>query len=118
MMCTLATTNDWTRSPPHRHDRLPIVWHAAAARHRDASARPYEAARGRRPRVAGPEADAPHPVVTALEGGSMNRVLLGALLGVTVGVADVLLMLPLQFQDRTAALLGAFCARFALGFFA
>ncbi|TMB97606.1 MAG: hypothetical protein E6J42_07450 [Chloroflexi bacterium] len=48
----------------------------------------------------------------------MNRVLLGALLGVTVGVADVLLMFPLQFQDRTAALLGAFCARFALGFFA
>ena len=33
----------------------------------------------------------------------MNRVWLGALLGVTVGVADVLLMLPLQFQDRTAA---------------
>lgn len=48
----------------------------------------------------------------------MNRVWLGAVLGVTVGVADVLLMLPLQFQDRTAALLGAFCARFALGFFA
>ena len=47
----------------------------------------------------------------------MNRVLLGMLLGLAVGVADVLLMLPLQFQDRTAALLGAFCARFALGFF-
>src|SRR6188768_2667963 len=42
---------------------------------------------------------------TALEGGVMNRVWLGALLGVTVGVA-------------AAALLGAFCARFALGFFA
>jgi len=48
----------------------------------------------------------------------MNRVWLGAVLGVTVGVADVLLMVPMQFQDRTAALLGAFCARFALGFFA
>ena len=48
----------------------------------------------------------------------MNRLLLGALLGVTVGVLDVLLMLPLKFQDRTTALLGAFCARFALGFFA
>lgn len=47
----------------------------------------------------------------------MNRVSLGALLGAAVGVADVLLMLPLQFPDRTAALLGAFCARFALGFF-
>src|SRR5688572_15801658 len=41
----------------------------------------------------------------ALEGGVMNRVWLGAVLGVTVGVADVLLMLPMQFQDRTAALL-------------
>jgi len=33
-------------------------------------------------------------------------------------VADVLLMLPLSFPDKRAALLGAFCARFALGFFA
>jgi len=48
----------------------------------------------------------------------MNRLLLGALLGVAVGVVDVLIMLPLKFQDRTSALLGAFCARFALGFFA
>jgi hypothetical protein len=48
----------------------------------------------------------------------MNRVLLGTALGLAVGVVDVLLMLPLQFPDRTAALLGAFCARFALGFFA
>jgi len=48
----------------------------------------------------------------------MNRVWLGALLGVIVGIADVLLMLPLQFPDRTAALLGAFCSRFVLGFFA
>ena len=48
----------------------------------------------------------------------MNRVSLGILLGITVGVVDVLLMLPLKFPDRTAALLGAFCARFALGFFA
>jgi len=47
----------------------------------------------------------------------VNRVLLGVLLGLAVGVADILLMLPLQFQDRTAAFLGAFCARFALGFF-
>lgn len=47
----------------------------------------------------------------------MSRVALGAILGVVVGVVDVLLMLPLQFQDRAAALAGAFCARFALGFF-
>jgi len=30
----------------------------------------------------------------------------------------VFLILPLQCPDRTAARLGAFCARFALGFFA
>jgi hypothetical protein len=48
----------------------------------------------------------------------MNRVSLGVLLGLGVGVVDVLLMLPLSFPDKRAALLGAFCARFALGFFA
>ncbi|OFW05855.1 MAG: hypothetical protein A3H96_15630 [Acidobacteria bacterium RIFCSPLOWO2_02_FULL_67_36] len=48
----------------------------------------------------------------------MNRVTLGVLLGLAIGVADVLLMLPLSFPDKRAALLGAFFARFALGFFA
>lgn len=48
----------------------------------------------------------------------MTRVLLGTVLGLGIGVADVLLMLPLSFPDKRAALLGAFCARFALGFFA
>jgi hypothetical protein len=48
----------------------------------------------------------------------MNRVTLGVMLGVGIGVVDVLLMLPLSFPDKRAALLGAFCARFALGFFA
>ena len=48
----------------------------------------------------------------------MTRVSLGLLLGVVIGVVDVLLMLPLTFPDKRAALLGAFCARFALGFFA
>jgi len=47
----------------------------------------------------------------------MDRVRLGLTLGVAFGVADVLLMLPLSFPDKRAALLGAFCARFALGFF-
>ena len=47
----------------------------------------------------------------------MTRVTLGLLLGVVIGVVDVLLMLPLTFPDKRAALLGAFCARFALGFF-
>jgi hypothetical protein len=48
----------------------------------------------------------------------MNRVTLGIGLGLVIGVVDVLLMLPLSFPDKRAALLGAFCARFALGFFA
>ena len=48
----------------------------------------------------------------------MTRVTLGLLLGVVIGVVDVLVMLPLTFPDKRAALLGAFCARFALGFFA
>jgi sensor histidine kinase regulating citrate/malate metabolism len=48
----------------------------------------------------------------------MERVTLGVLLGLAFGVADVLLMLPMSFSDKRAALLGAFCARFALGFFA
>lgn len=47
----------------------------------------------------------------------MDRVTLGVLLGLAFGIADVLLMLPLTFPDKRAALLGAFCARFALGFF-
>jgi hypothetical protein len=48
----------------------------------------------------------------------MTRIGLGVLLGLSIGIIDVLLMVPLSFPDKRAALLGAFCARFALGFFA
>ena len=48
----------------------------------------------------------------------MTRVMLGVVLGLVIGAVDVLLMLPLSFPDKRAALLGAFCARFSLGFFA
>jgi hypothetical protein len=48
----------------------------------------------------------------------MSRTTLGIVLGLGIGIVDVLLMLPLSFPDKRAALLGAFCARFALGFFA
>ena len=48
----------------------------------------------------------------------MDRVKLGLFLGLAIGILDVLLMLPLSFPDKQAALLGAFCSRFALGFFA
>ena len=48
----------------------------------------------------------------------MSRVPLGVVLGLVIGALDVVMMLPLSFPDRRAALAGAFCARFALGFFA
>jgi hypothetical protein len=49
---------------------------------------------------------------------TIRPVTLGVTLGLAFGLADVLLMLPLTFPDKRAALLGAFCSRFALGFFA
>ena len=48
----------------------------------------------------------------------MPRVTLGVILGVSIGIADVLLMLPLSFPDKRSALLAAFTSRFSLGFFA
>jgi hypothetical protein len=47
----------------------------------------------------------------------MSRVLPRVPLGLVIE-AVVALMLPLSFPDERAALLGAFCAQFALGFFA
>jgi hypothetical protein len=46
----------------------------------------------------------------------MNRLLLGALLGLAFGLLDVALMVPLSFPDKRTALLGAFLDRFAIGF--
>jgi hypothetical protein len=54
----------------------------------------------------------------ALEERLMTHVTLGVLLGLVIGAVDVGLMLPLSFPDKRAALLSAFFARFALGFFA
>jgi hypothetical protein len=48
----------------------------------------------------------------------VGRLTLGVILGLAIGSIDVLLMLPLSFPDKRAALLGAFSSRFALGFFA
>src|SRR5258705_4561596 len=48
----------------------------------------------------------------------MNRLLLGLLLGLAVGVGDVLLMFPMKFPDMPTALAGAFFSRFAIGFLA
>ena len=48
----------------------------------------------------------------------MGRATLGVILGLSIGVIDVLLMLPLSFPDKRTALLAAFTSRFSLGFFA
>lgn len=42
---------------------------------------------------------------------------LGIACGLLVGALDVLLMLPMSFPDKRAALLGAFSSRFLIGFF-
>lgn len=46
----------------------------------------------------------------------MSRISLGVLCGLIFGTVDVALMIPLSFPDKRAAMLGAFIARFALGF--
>ena len=48
----------------------------------------------------------------------MPRVMLGVILGLSIGIDDVLLMLPLSFPDKRTALLAAFSSRCSLGFFA
>ena len=46
----------------------------------------------------------------------MNPIVFGLLAGIAFGTLTVLSMLPMQFADKTAALLGAFFSRFAIGF--
>jgi hypothetical protein len=46
----------------------------------------------------------------------MSRLLLGTICGVVFGVIVVLMMLPLEFPDKRAALIGAFINRFGVGF--
>ena len=45
----------------------------------------------------------------------MNRILLGIVCGIIYGSLSAASMLPLQFPDKRAALLGAFLNRFAIG---
>jgi hypothetical protein len=45
----------------------------------------------------------------------MSRLWLGVLAGLIYGALSVTSMLPLQFPDKRAALLGAFLNRFAIG---
>jgi hypothetical protein len=46
----------------------------------------------------------------------MSRIPLGKLCGLIFGGVDTAMMIPLAFPDKRAAMLGAFIARFALGF--
>ena len=46
----------------------------------------------------------------------MSRILLGSICGVVFGVVVVLMMLPMEFPDKRAALIGAFLNRFGVGF--
>jgi len=46
----------------------------------------------------------------------MSRILLGSISGVVFGVIVVLMMLPMEFPDKRAALIGAFLNRFGIGF--
>jgi hypothetical protein len=46
----------------------------------------------------------------------MNRLALGALLGLAAGFVDVLLMLPMKLPDKPTALAAVFFSRFAIGF--
>jgi hypothetical protein len=46
----------------------------------------------------------------------MSRTTLGAICGVVFGAVSVATMIPLKFDDKTAARTGAFINRFAVGF--
>jgi hypothetical protein len=46
----------------------------------------------------------------------MSKVLLGISCGLVFGALAVATMIPLSFEDKPAALLGAFINRFAIGF--
>ena len=46
----------------------------------------------------------------------MSRITLGAVCGVVFGAVSVAIMIPLKFDDKTAAMAGAFINRFAVGF--
>src|SRR5215467_4941237 len=46
----------------------------------------------------------------------MSRLALGTICGLLYGVLSAASMIPLQFPDKRAALLGAFINRFSIGF--
>jgi hypothetical protein len=46
----------------------------------------------------------------------MSRIILGCLCGLVYGALSAASMIPLEFPDKRAALLGAFVNRFGIGF--
>ncbi len=46
----------------------------------------------------------------------MSRITLGVICGLIFGGIDTAMMIPLSFPDKRAAMIGAFIARFGLGF--
>lgn len=46
----------------------------------------------------------------------MSKILLGLICGLVFGIVDVLLMIPLSFPDKKAAMSAAFISRFSIGF--
>src|SRR3954452_18532790 len=46
----------------------------------------------------------------------MSRILLGSICGVVFGGLVVAMMIPMEFPDKIAALIGAFLNRFGVGF--
>jgi hypothetical protein len=46
----------------------------------------------------------------------MSRILLGSICGIVFGGLVVAMMIPMEFPDKHAALIGAFLNRFGIGF--
>ena len=46
----------------------------------------------------------------------MNPIVFGLISGIVFAVVDVALMIPIHFEDKGTAMLGAFLNRFAIGF--
>jgi len=46
----------------------------------------------------------------------MSNILLGSICGIIFGIVAVAIMIPMKFDDKRAAMAGAFVSRFAVGF--
>ena len=46
----------------------------------------------------------------------MSKIILGIICGVVFGAISVAIMIPLKFEDKKAAMTGAFISRFGVGF--